>query len=45
MHDIPDPNLIFPNEYKTSCFINNGNETCLVSTTENTVQLLHFMFG
>ena len=22
----------------------NSNETCLVSTTENTVQLLHFMF-
>ena len=23
MNMIPDPNLIFPNEYKTSCFIKN----------------------
>ncbi len=23
MHHIPDPNAIFPNEYKTSCFIKN----------------------
>lgn len=29
--------------YKNALYF-NGNETCLVSTTENTVQLLHFMF-
>lgn len=29
--------------YKDALYF-NGNETCLVSTTENTVQLLHFMF-
>lgn len=23
MNTIPDPNVIFPNEYKTSCFIKN----------------------
>ena len=23
MHQIPDPNQVFPNEYKTSCFIKN----------------------
>ena len=23
MNGIPDPNSIFPNEYKTSCFIKN----------------------
>lgn len=23
MNKIPDPNEIFPNEYKTSCFIKN----------------------
>lgn len=21
---IPDPNVVFPNEYKTSCFLKNG---------------------
>lgn len=29
--------------YKDALYF-NSNETCLVSTTENTVQLLHFMF-
>ncbi len=23
MCDIPDPNAVFPNEYKTSCFLKN----------------------
>ena len=23
MYQIPDPNQVFPNEYKTSCFIKN----------------------
>ena len=23
MNKIPDPDMIFPNEYKTSCFIKN----------------------
>ena len=23
MFDIPDPNTVFPNEYKTSCFLKN----------------------
>ena len=23
MHHIPDPNQVFPNEYKTSCFLKN----------------------
>lgn len=29
--------------YKDALYF-NSNETCLVSTIENTVQLLHFMF-
>ena len=23
MHSIPDPNVIFPNEYGTTCFLKN----------------------
>ena len=36
MYDIPDPNAVFPNEYKTSCFIRNVVKAPNISIGEYT---------